>query len=177
MNRLVLLLLFILASCGPAFKVSYDYDKETNFGLYKTYSFTDDALALPADDLNRRRILSAVETELHARDLTRAVAGDLMVDLKLVTEQQQTANTTSTGGYGPGYAYHWGTGFSASTIDVQTYTEGTLIIDLIDNKKKQLVWHGRGTRTIDMEITSDQLDQRIREGVKQIMSKYPPVKK
>ena len=45
--------------------------------------------------------------------------------------------------------YGYGGGFSTTTINYDTYVDGTLFIDMIDASKKQLVWQGRGTKTIE----------------------------
>ncbi|MBS1542620.1 MAG: DUF4136 domain-containing protein [Bacteroidetes bacterium] len=178
MKRLMFLSLVLLTACGPSVKVGYDYDRGANFGQYKTYTSTSDALSYPINELNRQRVLAAIESELNAKGLSKSDNGDLLVDIKLTAERQQTATATNTGGpYGAGYGYRWGGGFSTTQINVETYIEGTLFIDLIDNAKKQLVWQGRGVKTLDKDATPDQRDQRIKEAVNLIMKQYPPAGK
>ncbi len=177
MKRLMFLSLVILTACGPSVKVGYDYDRSANFSQYKTYTFTNDALNYPINELNRQRVLAAIESELNAKGLSKSDNGDVLVDIKLTAERQQTATATNTGPYGAGYGYRWGGGFSTTQINVETYIEGTLFIDLIDNAKKQLVWQGRGVKTLDKDATPEQRDQRIKEAVNLIMKQYPPAAK
>lgn len=176
MTRIVLLALFVVVASCSSIQVSSDYDKTANFASYKSYTYTEEALNLPVDDLNRRRIIDALDAELAAKGLTKSSSGDLLVDIKITAEkkQQATATTTGPGYYGAGYAYRWGGGFSTTNINVETYVEGTMFVDLIDASKKQLIWQGRGMRTLDPDATAEQREQRIKDAVKAIMAKYPP---
>ena len=70
------------------------------------------------------------------------------------------------GGFGPG----WGWGWNQPTVS--TSTQGTLYIDLIDAKKKELVWQGMGTGYLSRNM--EKKEARIKEFVEEIMTKYPP---
>ncbi len=73
-----------------------------------------------------------------------------------------------------GYRYGYGGGFSTTTINYDTYTDGTLFIDMIDATKKQLVWQGRGTKTFDENASQQRREENINYAVKQIFVTYPP---
>jgi Domain of unknown function (DUF4136) len=175
--RVPFILLMVLVSCEPALKVSSDYDRDASFSKYKTYTYTSEALKLGITDLDRRRILTAIDKEMTAKGFTKQDEGsDVLVDIKAVFQERKeaTANTMGPGGYGAGYNYRWGGGFTTTSISVNTYVDGTLIIDIIDANKKQLVWQGRGMRTLDPKSSSDQKEQRIAAAVAAIFKKYPP---
>ena len=162
------------ASCS-SIKVTSDFDKTAGFANYKTYAFTPEAQSLPLDDINRGRILTAIENELAAKGFTKAENPDVLIDVNIKAEKQTTATATNTGGYyGRGYRYGYGGGFSTTTINYDTYVDGTLFIDMIDASKKQLVWQGRGTKTLDPEATPQKREENINYAVKQIFTKYPP---
>ncbi|MFO7670137.1 MAG: DUF4136 domain-containing protein [Bacteroidales bacterium] len=178
MKKLPLLALatLLLASCATI-KVTSDYDKTAPFESYKTYAFTQEALNLGVDELNRSRLISAVENELSLKGFTKSETPDVLIDMNLVAETKQTAtaNTTGRGGYyGAGYRYGYGGGFSTTTIEYDSYTEGTLFVDMIDASKKQLVWQGRGIDTIEPNVSGEKREERINYAIKQIFSKYPP---
>jgi hypothetical protein len=61
----------------------------------------------------------------------------------------------------------WGGGTT-----IYRYAEGTLTIDFIDNKKKELVWQGIGEGTITKNTTKK--DENIKEFVTKILALYPP---
>jgi hypothetical protein len=180
MKKLLFLfpILITLASCS-SIRVSSDFDKAAPFAKYKTYAFTPEALSLPINDLNRNRLLTAIETELAAKGFTKSETNpDVWIDMQLRGEEVQTATATTSGypgyGYGRGYRYGWGGGFSTTTIDYDTYVEGTLFIDMIDAQKKQLVWQGRGTKTLEPDASQQKREENINYAVKQIFLQYPP---
>ena len=171
---LLLMIMIIAASCSSV-KVSSDFDKSAGFAAYKTYSFTEEAKNLQLDDLNKNRILTAVESELAVKGFSKAESNpDVLIDVKLKGEQKQTATANTSGGYGYGYRYGWGGGFSTTTINYDTYVDGTLFVDMIDAKKNQLVWQGRGTRTLDPDASQKKREDNINYAVKMIFEQYPP---
>ena len=167
----------LLASCA-SIKVTSDFDKTAPFSDYKTYAFTPEALKLPnVTELNQNRLIAALENELGKKGFTKSETPDVLIDMNLVTKTINTATANTTGGggyYGAGYRYGYGGGFSTTTINYDSYDEGTLFVDMIDASKKQLVWQGRGVATLDPEVTADKREARINLAIEQILSKYPP---
>lgn len=170
------------ASCSTI-RVTTDYDSSANFEAYKTFAFTDEALNLNIDELNRNRLLRAIETELTARGFTRSESPDVLLDLNVKTEEKNKTTTTTTTTpvfygrlgryYGPGYRYGYGAGFTNTQIDYETYIDGTLFIDMIDAGKKQLVWQGRGTGAINTDESQKTKEENINNAVRQIFMQYP----
>ncbi|MDB4242372.1 DUF4136 domain-containing protein, partial [Polaribacter sp.] len=56
---------------------------------------------------------------------------------------------------------------------ISQYSEGTLFIDFIDRKKKELIWQGVGTGALRMQ-SREKKELRIKEFVNEILAKYPP---
>lgn len=170
-----LLALSLFGACS-SITVSSDFDRDANFASYKTYAFTEEAKQLPVSDINRKRLMDAVSSELALKGFTLSDQPDVLIDLKINAQQKETATATTSGGYGSGYGYRWGGGFSTTTINVEQYVEGTLFVDMIDNSKKQLVWQGRGVGTLDPDASAEKREKNINYAVKQIFAKYPPKK-
>lgn len=169
-------ILLIAASCATI-KVSSDFDKTAQFPGYKTYAFTPEVPNLNIEELNRKRLITAVENELSLKGFTKSDNPDVLIDLKVTGEKIQTATATSTGGYGGyygGYRYGWGGGMSTTTVNYDSYVEGTIFVEMIDAAKKELVWQGRGVGTIDQEASADKREKNINYAIKQIFTKYPP---
>lgn len=164
-SKIILLLLVLgaFSNCSTI-KVSTDYDRSANFSGYKTYAFAEGVEKLPVNDLNRNRLLQAVEAELAEKGLTKGSDPDLQV--KAATKESATAY--NTGGYG------WRYGGGMTTIDISEYVEGTLIISLVDAQKNQLVWQGVGVKSVDESASAEKREQRIREAVDKILASYPP---
>jgi len=59
-----------------------------------------------------------------------------------------------------------------TTYSTYDYKDGTLMIDVIDAAKKQLIWQGTGNKEIDKP--SKNPDQAINEAVQKIMASFPP---
>jgi hypothetical protein len=75
-----LLMLFIV-SCSSV-KVLSDYDKEANFNNYKTYAFYKTGIdKAQISDLDKKRILRAIETEMAAKGYTLSENPDLLVSI------------------------------------------------------------------------------------------------
>lgn len=161
---------FLIASCASV-KITSDFDKTAPFSSYKTYAFTPEAMNLGINELNRARLITAIENELSLKGFTKSEKPDVMIDIKIKGEQKQTATATSTGGYG---RYGWGRGASTTTINYDSYVEGTLFIEMVDVSKNQFVWQGRGVATLDPDASAEKREKNINNIVKQIFAKYPP---
>lgn len=176
MKRYILLAMpFLLASCS-SLKVSYDYDKQGDFSKYKTYAYSEDAQKLPVGDLNRTRVLNAVDTEMAKKGFTKSENPDVLIDIHVKAEKrtEATATTTGPGGYGYYGRYRYGGGFSTTQVNYNEYIDGTLFINLVDMTTEKIVWQGRATKTIDEDANADKREKNINYAVQQIFLKYPP---
>ncbi|MEZ0005822.1 hypothetical protein ABH942_001179 [Flavobacterium sp. 28YEA47A] len=172
---LPMLFLFVLASCSSV-QVATDYDKNVNFENYKSFAFFKPGIdKVEISDLDKRRILNAIDAELTAKGITKSENPDLLVNIFTKSRQQVDVNQFNAGwGYGWGWGWNpWMWGGSSTTVS--TSTEGTLYIDLIDARKKELIWQGEGVGVLTQNINKK--DARIQEFVKKILEKYPPGKK
>jgi hypothetical protein len=175
------LMLFILASCVSV-RVISDYDKEVDFAAYKSYAFYKTGIdKAQISDLDKKRILRAIEAEMAAKGFVKSEQPDLLVSIfTKERERVDVYNNFGWGwgwGWGPGWGYWnpwmWGgPGWGGS--NVSTRTEGSLYIDLIDAKNKELVWQGRGVGTLNNISNIEKKEQRIREFVFEILKEYPP---
>ena len=168
--------IFAVTACS-SITATYDYDKTTDFNKYKTYAYTEESKKLPVGDLNRDRLMAAVDAELAARGLTKSDSPDALIDLQVKAKERTEATATNTGGlYGGRYGY--GGGFTTTNIDYNTYVDGTLFINLIDKASEKLVWQGRATKTLDENASPEKKETNINTAVKMIFTKYPvPPKK
>jgi hypothetical protein len=173
---LILLLLVTTFSCATI-KISSDYDRQADFSKYKTYQLSNDTQNLPIQQLNRDRIIAAIENEMAAKGFSKSDNPDLIVDVNITGKEIQTATATTTGGYGYGYR-RWGYsgGFSTTQINYDQYTEGTMIITFVDASVEKIVWQGTGTKTLVENASTEKREKNINYAVQQIINKYPPVK-
>ena len=95
-NIILIVFLGALAGSCSSIKVSSDFDREANFASYKTYTFTKEALELPINELNRKRLIDAISNELAAKGFTKSDQADVWIDLVVSTQQKQSATATSS---------------------------------------------------------------------------------
>ncbi len=169
-TSVLLLLALGFTSCSTV-RVASDYDQQVNFNQYKSFAFFKPGIdKAEISDLDKKRILRAIEEEMLAKGFTKSEEPDVLVSIFTKTNENiNIYQNRNMYGYGWGWnPWYWGAG--ANTVS--TTSEGTLYIDLIDAKGKELVWQGMGTAALAKEVNRKQ--DRINEIVEQIMEKYPP---
>ncbi|HMC00765.1 MAG TPA: DUF4136 domain-containing protein [Flavobacteriaceae bacterium] len=166
----LLTLLLVITSCSSV-KVATDYDKNANFNEYKTFAFYKPGIdKAEINDLDKRRLLRAIEAELLAKGLTKSETPDLLISL--FTKSREQINVYNNG-FGPyGYGWGWYPWYYGNYSTVSRSTEGILYIDLIDANKKELIWQGVGSGYLSQNM--EKKEQRIKEFVSKIMERYPP---
>lgn len=175
---LPMLAVFMLSSCS-SIQVLSDYDQEADFNGYKSYAFYKTGIdKAHISDLDKKRILRAIETEMQSRGFVKSDNPDLLVSI--FTKEQERVDIYNNnfgwgGAWGWGYnPYAWGPGWGWGGNSVSTRTQGSLYIDLIDTKSKELVWQGKGEGTLANTNNIEKKEQRIKEFVSQILEQYPP---
>ncbi len=167
------LLLFLVVSCASV-SVNSDYDKNANFSEYKTYAFYKTGIdKIEISDLDKKRILRSIDEEMTLKGFTKSETPDLLININAKAEKNVNVNQFYAG-YGYGWGFGWNPYWGANT-SVNTSTDGILTIDLIDAKKKELIWQGEGTGNLTKNMAKK--DENIKNFVVKILSLYPPVKK
>lgn len=176
---LATLAIVMLTSCSSV-RVIADYDKEADFKTYKTYAFYKTGIdKAQISDLDKKRILKAIDAEMSSRGFVKSQQPDILVSIFTKEREQVDVYNNNFGwGWGWGGFYNpwlWGPGWGwGGGNNVSTRTEGSLYIDLIDAKNKELVWQGRGVGTLNNTKNIEKKEERIREFVANILKEYPP---
>ena len=153
-----------LTSCNTV-RVTYDFDRATDFNTYKTYNFHQKGIEkLELNDLDKRRILGAIEQQMAAKGFTKSESPDLYVNVLASSKEKINIDNGYYGGY-------WGPYYGGGSR-VYQYTSGTIIIDIIDDKRNILAWQGAGSglNVSDLDRKAEDIPQAIAE----IMAKFPP---
>jgi hypothetical protein len=151
--------------------VSYDFDRTADFAHFKTFSLK--AGTTSGDRLVDRRITAAIELEFTRKGMTRNDAHpDVLVltHLTFDTKRDLTAYTTGSGPYG----WRWGGSWTTAEIRTTNVYMATLIVDVIEAKKDELVWRGVGTKQVNRHSSVDAKDRSVATSVAKILDKYPP---
>ena len=168
-----------LSGCSSTGKLRSDYDRSADFGQYKTYNFYADAgpESTNYQSLFSQYMIDAITLEMESRGYTKSNNPDLLVNFN-ANLQEKTRVTTSPAPMGGYYGYRggfydpWmGYGYAQET-HVSQYTEGTFNIDLVDAKRKKLVWEAVGVGRVSQKDLEN-LEQGVREGVPRFFAEYP----
>ncbi|MBC7747784.1 MAG: DUF4136 domain-containing protein [Methylotenera sp.] len=169
---LPVLLLLVFASCSSV-RVYSDFDNKVDFSQYKTYAFHKKGIdKVEISELDKKRILNAIDRELSKKGMTKSENPDLLINI--LTKEREKIDVNQ---FNMGWGYGWGWGWNpfmwgGQNTMASSSTEGTLFIDLIDGKKKELVWQGEGIGYLT-ENRKDK-ENRINEFVAKILEQFPP---
>ena len=171
LKLLFLLCLVMLTSCSSVRVVS-DYDTKVDFTSYKTFAFYKKGIdKASVSDLDKKRIMRAVEAELLAKGFSKSANPDILVSIFTKSREQVNVSDNNIGiGWGWGYNPWF---YGRTNININQYTEGTLFIDFIDKKTNELIWQGIGSGAMKMS-NIEKKEERINEFVYEIISTYPP---
>ncbi|NQY32187.1 MAG: DUF4136 domain-containing protein [Coraliomargarita sp.] len=173
----LLSLLGLFAGCATPSTVDYDSAMLNEMRAYKTFTVESrDQRAtyqhLSLTEITDRRIVRAIEGQMSRRLMTEDASNpDCIVTFFTTTKTKTEVNDLGlAGGYYRRYPYRgWG-GYSTYTVD--QYEEGTLIVDVIDGKSKQMVWRGAYSKRLGRTAPQEAEVQRI---VEHILAEFPPL--
>jgi hypothetical protein len=129
------------------------------------------------DALIDKRIAAAIEIQLAKKGLVRDdSAPDVFILFHMAFDEEKDITAYSSGPMYGGYGWGWGGGWGTTTTDVRVreIVLGTLAIDIVDAKKKEVAWRGLGTKEIDTNAKPEKRDSNINKAVEKIMKNYPP---
>jgi hypothetical protein len=168
-----------LAGCASGPDIRGDFDKSVDFGQYRTYGFVAQAGTDSGDvkSLATQILQRAASQQMEARGYTRSDSPDLAINFKGKLEEKTDIESTPAPYYGPGWGYGgwYGApygGWGGTEVTTRRYNVGTLVMDVVDLKKRQVVFQGG----IEGVVTKEMLQNReaaMTRAVEHIFSKYP----
>jgi len=150
--------------------VRADHDSQKNFGAYSTFAIFErqgkEKRQPQMSPIVDRRIAAAMAVEIEAKgfDSTSPRDSDFLVTFYTAVRRRVVINRA--GGYGWG---RWG--WRGGATWVNSYPEGTLVIDIIDRQSRQLVWRGVGEGAF---TNTNPSDDKVAKRVAKILSSFPP---
>ena len=145
-----------------------DFDPSTDFAKFKTFQIRQGQIETKAPELNspltRKKIEDSIRTQLVAKGL-REVQNrpDLVVNFRFGAADQRQVASLAAG--------RWGRGRRLETL---RFTEGTLIVNLMDPDGRELVWRGIYR---DDESSPGKISNKLPDDIKKLFSDFPPKKK
>jgi Domain of unknown function (DUF4136) len=176
----VLVSVLILTVPLATAKSRVDFDPNLDFSKFKTFAYIGGKNTLEFRQLNPDRIQNDVHTEvakaLIARGLTE-VKPDQQPDLvvRYWANSQSKIVTSSLGAWdqlGPFIDYYWA--YTFDLIQAESSLDATLVIDLIDLKRRDLAWRLYLEQKI---VDDDSIWGKVLREIPKGFDSYPPSKK
>ena len=167
--------LVFLAGCATPLKSTIDQADNADLSEFATYAwisetpYVDSASSLE-NPLNYQRVRSSIESELAQKGYRKVDRdeADFVLGFSLGTRDRvRVQHYYDSFGYSFGYPrrfsrfggfnrFGYGRNF-ALTPAVRTITEGTLAVDVFDNRSRSAIWHGMATRSLTGDPTGEEL--------------------
>lgn len=147
-----LFLLAVTAAFGMS--VKSDYDKNFDFNRLRTFSFKTDRDGndpLRTNTIEAERIQNALAAQLEANGFSQSPQDpDFIVAFYSRTrEKTQVQSLGPRFGFGPGFGWGYGIPYRARwrwgfgpNIWTTNYTQGCVMVDIINRQTNELVWRG-----------------------------------
>ncbi len=168
---LYMMSIVILFTGCSQLKVDVDYDEAFDFPSQKTFAILTKKVE-GSNTLVIDRITDSLEKDLLAKNYKKSSkdSADLIfvfhVDVKSKSDIRSDYQMVGFG------RYRYGGGMVAMT-HTYDYDEGTLIIDALSPKTKNIVWRGLGQTEVSYKETPKEKREYINSIVTKIMSKFP----
>ena len=176
MRRLALIGLSALAivpilACSTM-TVRADHDSQHDFSSYESFAIFErhgkEQRQPQMSPIVDRRIGAAMAVELEVKgfDSTWARDADFLVTFYTAVRRRVVINRAGWYGWG-------GSGWRGGATWVNSFPEGSLVIDIIDRRNRQLVWRGVGEGAF---TNTNPSDEKVAKRVRRILQTFPPTR-
>ncbi len=180
----------LLAGCVAGPEIRTQSAPDLNLALYTTYNYVKQPSTDRGDyrSLTTRDLEDAVDQQMAARGYKKSEQPGLLINFRTTVQNKVEGDWGPSGwgwgpGWGPGWGFGWGPGWAPGWWgptgpwgfgwgDVETYSEGTLTIDVIDARTHDAIWSGSAVS----EVTGETLAHpraSIDRNVAAIFAKFP----
>ena len=188
-GTLLFLMLFLTDCATNNVMIRALEGEDADFSSFETYYVLPDPPMV--DDPNfhvrsypRQVVEKAVRRELNNRNYKETknqADADMLVAIQFsLKEEERLRNVTNYNSYGSIYGgSRWGYGhrryyryntFPTTSIQVEKFSKGNLIVDIIDAKKNTLVWEAFAASEIETDF--DTIDEKIDNVIGQVFNRY-----
>jgi hypothetical protein len=176
MAATALLLLLSACSSTPSLEARTDYNREFNFSGVKSIAIQPvqraNLAAVRISDMQVTRMNESFRNALQARGLSVVddnAQADLLMVWHLVTEERTDVRTYNTQSF-----YNcWRCGPSVSDVSVRQFTQGTLIVDMVDPMSNRSVWRSI-VQTRLRDTNAEQAEALRSEAARASFAQFPP---
>jgi|GEM_PF-713424 len=176
----VLSSLFVLLSCAPAIYVSEDYDRRADFAAFKTFDWMSKPEKMPESaratieqsPFLGQRIKDVTDRIMTSKGMTMVTQNpNLLINYYVSFRERYDINEWGYY-YGPFWAYRWP---YLGPMDIYTYQQGTLVLDFVNAKNKELVWRGVADRAFyEYDTYPNVTESDLEKILTKMLAQYPP---
>ena len=174
-NILAGLVIFALVSACSLMEVQHRYEPNVAFSTYKNYSWIQ---IQPEEDTQPEidpemdsRIRSQINKELAGKGFSEIPAeqADFLVNYRFLTQERSALVQDDVYIRQRNYVY-------ADSLEAERYDYrvGSLILDVIDSKSREVVWQGNIYGFLDVHSDPKKQQERLEKAVRMLLSKFPP---
>lgn len=161
-----------LILCCSTMRVQVNYDKGVDFESYESFSFVrpkhqQKGKAVVKNPLFSKDVMNEIRPILESKGFKEAETkeeADLFIHFYALMRQKHNYVPPT---YRVG---RWGRTWVARPGHMVRYKEGTLVIDIVDAKNKELVWQGVGKGVLNRT----QPGQHLIQAVEEVLADFPP---
>jgi len=175
-TAVLLMSMSILFACTSTPNIRSLVDDTAQFNNYQTYAFHPNISPTGSDydSLSSRYIKKAIQNEMRKKGFRQAEDADLWINFNVYVQDKLEVDSTPSMslyyGFRRGYGV-WGN-YPIMQERIQQYTEGTLNIDIIDQKTNLLLWEAVAINRVS-NSTYENLEVKINEAVKLMFERLP----
>ena len=161
--------IFPVLACSTM-TVRADHDSQFDFGAYSSFALFErqgkERQRPQMSEIVDRRIAAAMVSELVDKGFSSASPRNADFLITFYTAVRRRVAVNHTGWYGHRWGYRGG-----GARWVSSYDEGTLVIDIIDRRRRELVWRGVGEGAFSKPNPSG---EKVAKRVAKVMQRFPP---
>lgn len=172
--------LLLFAACTHA-QIKYDFDARAGYASFRTYDWmaapsrSQEKLGKVENPIMERRVKGAIERDLNAKGfrLESVADPDFLVTYYPVFKERRFRTATHIGmgwGHRPWWGVHTGTVVSRQ----HAYTEGTIVVEIVDFKTRQLIWHGAAVGALTGIESPEDAEEAVNREVPRLLANFPP---
>ena len=155
--------------------VSYDKAEGLDLSKYTTFQIHKlDVNHLPEFEPRKEglnQLIGAITNEMETRGFEKVSGNpDLFLNIGVkITEEVQTRETDIRDA--PVYMGQRNYSWKSEEIVVNTYNEGTVVLDIVDTEKNEMIWQGVVKGVLSQKRSKN--EKRINRAVEKLFKKFP----
>jgi len=150
----------IITGLAEAQTVRVKWEKGTDFSKFQTYTWLESPTEVA--EQTRRFIHDDIDAHLSINSIFR---DDYEPDLEIIFYGSSEESFDITGGYRSDWT-------DPQAVTIENHIAGTLVVDIIDRSRQQVVWRGIATATIKRDPKKNL--KTVRKALEQMFVSFPP---